>query len=85
MINMKPPIIRRCHGELDGVTRDRDETNGPAEDVASKLGAGFVGDLQQRAPSCRRQEVPQVDGEAGLARYASKRSQNPRCLGRGSC
>ena len=46
-------------------------THGPAEDVMTKLGADFFGSLQQRAPACRRQEVPQADREAGLARHAS--------------
>ena len=49
-------------------------TNGPAEDVVTKLGAGFFGNLQQRAPSCRRQEVPQADGEADLVAKTQSKS-----------
>ena len=49
-------------------------TNGQAEDVVLKLGADFCGYLQQRTPFCRRQEVPQAYGEAGLARHAGSKN-----------
>ena len=59
-------------------------THGPAEDVVTKLGADFFGSLQQRAPACRRQEVPQADREAGLARHASGKIHDAQGVGAAS-